>query len=100
VTSYIQLCLKCPVNQAFSSKLNRRSSPIPALASNSNQFAREQRGKNQRRQALNLIKGLAKVTIGHIIGLCLGIAGWSSPVARQAHNLKVPGSNPGPATNF
>jgi hypothetical protein len=29
-----------------------------------------------------------------------GIAGWSSPVARQAHNLKVPGSNPGPATNL
>ncbi len=29
-----------------------------------------------------------------------GDAGWSSPVARQAHNLKVPGSNPGPATKF
>lgn len=28
------------------------------------------------------------------------VAGWSSPVARQAHNLKVPGSNPGPATIF
>ena len=28
------------------------------------------------------------------------IAGWSSPVARQAHNLKVAGSNPAPATNF
>jgi hypothetical protein len=28
------------------------------------------------------------------------IAGWSSPVARQAHNLKVVGSNPAPATNF
>ncbi len=27
------------------------------------------------------------------------IAGWSSPVARQAHNLKVLGSNPSPATN-
>ncbi len=27
------------------------------------------------------------------------IAGWSSLVARQAHNLKVPGSNPGPAPN-
>src|ERR1700722_6781471 len=27
-------------------------------------------------------------------------AGWSSPVARQAHNLKVPGSNPGPATKL
>ncbi len=28
------------------------------------------------------------------------IAGWSSPVARQAHNLKVIGSNPIPATTF
>ena len=28
------------------------------------------------------------------------IAGWSSLVARQAHNLKVTGSNPVPATNF
>jgi hypothetical protein len=27
-------------------------------------------------------------------------AGWSSPVARQAHNLKVIGSNPIPATIF
>ena len=26
------------------------------------------------------------------------VAGWSSPVARQAHNLKVAGSNPAPAT--
>src|SRR5437667_10203811 len=30
----------------------------------------------------------------------VGIAGWSSPVARQAHNLKAAGSNPAPATNF
>ena len=28
------------------------------------------------------------------------IAGWSSLVARQAHNLKVDGSNPSPATNL
>ena len=27
-------------------------------------------------------------------------AGWSSPVARQAHNLKVVGSNPTPAPKF
>ena len=27
-------------------------------------------------------------------------AGWSSPVARQAHNLKVVSSNLAPATNF
>ncbi len=25
-------------------------------------------------------------------------AGWSSPVAREAHNLEVTGSNPVPAT--
>ncbi len=28
------------------------------------------------------------------------VAGWSSPVARQAHNLKVVGSNPTPATKL
>jgi hypothetical protein len=27
-------------------------------------------------------------------------AGWSSPVARQAHNLKAAGSNPAPATRY
>ena len=30
----------------------------------------------------------------------LTTAGWSSPVARQAHNLKAAGSNPAPATNY
>ena len=30
----------------------------------------------------------------------IGAAGWSSPVARQAHNLKVVGSNPTPATTL
>ena len=28
------------------------------------------------------------------------VAGWSSLVARQAHNLEVGGSNPPPATNL
>ncbi len=28
------------------------------------------------------------------------VAGWSSPVARRAHNPKVVGSNPAPATIF
>ena len=35
---------------------------------------------------------------GCIAQPCFGDAGWSSPVARQAHNLKVVGSNPTPAT--
>ena len=34
------------------------------------------------------------------INLFREIAGWSRLVARQAHNLKVAGSNPAPATNF
>ena len=34
----------------------------------------------------------------HSLSTITGGAGWSSPVARQAHNLKVTGSNPVPAT--
>ncbi len=34
----------------------------------------------------------------HRAGPTIWGAGWSSPVARQAHNLKVAGSNPAPAT--
>ena len=30
----------------------------------------------------------------------VNIAGWSSLVARRAHNPKVVGSNPAPATNY
>ena len=37
--------------------------------------------------------------IGNVIGILKNIiAGWSSPVARRAHNPKVAGSNPAPAT--
>jgi hypothetical protein len=32
------------------------------------------------------------------VSCATSIAGWSSPVARQAHNLKAAGSNPAPAT--
>ena len=31
------------------------------------------------------------------LGVFLNIAGWSSPVARRAHNPEVVGSNPAPA---
>ncbi len=31
-------------------------------------------------------------------GQQITVAGWSSPVAREAHNLEVAGSNPAPAT--
>ena len=37
---------------------------------------------------------------GFLEGLQRFNAGWSSPVARQAHNLKVIGSNPIPATKL
>jgi hypothetical protein len=45
------------------------------------------RGRVGRRQVFQPIR----FTIG---------AGWSSPVARQAHNLKAAGSNPAPATTL
>src|SRR3954467_5269650 len=42
------------------------------------------------------------MSVGRIDGPCVKInvidAGWSSPVARWAHNPKVAGSNPAPAT--
>ena len=40
------------------------------------------------------------ITSNHDIKTNPYIAGWSSPVARQAHNLKVVGSNPTPATKL
>ena len=55
-----------------------------------------QPGKARKRRA----KGLALRVLLNILVLHFGIAGWSSPVARQAHNLKVVGSNPTPATNY
>ena len=39
------------------------------------------------------------IAIIHVI-LTFSDAGWSSPVARRAHNPKVVGSNPAPATKF
>jgi hypothetical protein len=36
---------------------------------------------------------------GQLFWFCI-VAGWSSPVARRAHNPKVAGSNPAPATNM
>src|SRR6185437_2158796 len=45
--------------------------------------------------------GLTRSRIKRILLRYLSVpldAGWSSPVARQAHNLKVRGSNPLPAT--
>jgi hypothetical protein len=44
---------------------------------------------------------LKKISIRprHQYRVCYDIdAGWSSPVAREAHNLEVVGSNPAPAT--
>ncbi len=39
-------------------------------------------------------------TMSHTPFAKANVAGWSSPVARQAHNLKVTGSNPVPATIY
>src|ERR1700682_5171523 len=44
--------------------------------------------------------GQIRFGVGFLQGVQWFIAGWSSPVARQAHNLKVTGSNPVPATKL
>ena len=47
-------------------------------------------------------RALARFVSGSVFfeGVQRFIAGWSSPVARQAHNLKVIGSNPIPVTKL
>ena len=40
----------------------------------------------------------AAISGSHAFSFIQNNAGWSSPVARQAHNLKAAGSNPAPAT--
>ena len=51
--------------------------------------------------AKNCIRKLLEFALSRqVLRTCAGNAGWSSPVARQAHNLKAAGSNPAPATKF
>ncbi len=52
----------------------------------------------QRGQTVNLLQ-IASVVRIHLCPLSI-IAGWSSLEARRAHNPKVVGSNPAPATLF
>ncbi len=62
------------------------------------------RKRGPRRKIKMLHNQIDRVNMSHTFGsnpLFLNyFAGWSSPVARQAHNLKVPSSNLGPATNL
>ena len=44
------------------------------------------------------LPGFLSIIYKLILTVISNSAGWSSPVARQAHNLKVAGSNPAPAT--
>ena len=48
----------------------------------------------ENREVVKAAQGFESLFLRHLI-----IAGWSSLVARWAHNPKVVGSNPSPATN-
>ena len=50
----------------------------------------------ENREAEQSTRGFESLLLRHLIFLY--IAGWSSLVARRAHNPKVVGSNPAPAT--
>ena len=45
-------------------------------------------------------RGFEPLSLHHNNFILLIDAGWSSPVARRAHNPKAAGSNPAPATNY
>ena len=49
----------------------------------------------ENREAAKATQGFESLFLRHL----LFIAGWSSSVARRAHNPKAVGSNPTPATN-
>ena len=52
----------------------------------------------ENRQAARVARGFESLYLLHFtIYVYFIIAGWSSPVARRAHNPKVAGSNPVPA---
>ena len=51
----------------------------------------------ENRQGMKVPRGFESLNLRH---LKLNIAGWSSLVARRAHNPKVVGSNPSPATKL
>ena len=51
----------------------------------------------ENREVAQATQGFESLFLRHFI---LNIAGWSSLVARRAHNPKVKGSNPFPATNL
>ena len=70
-------------------------------------YYRSSDGRVGRRQALKPVRHASTQNIKthsqrrlHPTSAPRTVAGWSSPVARQAHNLKVTGSNPVPATKF
>ena len=49
----------------------------------------------ENREVVKAAQGFESLFLRHLF-----IAGWSSSVARRAHNPKVVGSNPSPATNY
>ena len=53
----------------------------------------------ENREAAQATQGFESLFLRHFYFSDLFIAGWSSSVARWAHNPEVVGSNPTPATN-
>ena len=53
----------------------------------------------ENRQAARVARGFESLYLLHFLKLYI-VAGWSSTVARRAHNPKVAGSNPVPATKW
>ena len=79
---------------------NAHSAPIAPARSRRGSHSYPARRRPGISNDINLLqKGLRLRHAAHTSAPHLA-AGWSSPVARQAHNLKVTGSNPVPASTF
>ena len=81
------LCLKTRESRSLPGLPRTNTTPLYTIFDNQTAVSRLER------RGLCLCPSPSKPASKAILG-----AGWSSPVARQAHNLKVAGSNPVPAT--
>ena len=87
------------VERYFASGKNRQQRPngrMGILASPKTRWRGAEQPLPTRR--MPSIRGPAKQQKTGLVSAAQNNAGWSSPVARQAHNLKAAGSNPAPAT--
>ena len=97
--SHFELGRETPLRQWYFVLRHGRVGRCQVCKSQTNMLLTYTHNKQAAKAAFLVLKG--KLAQAAFLVLSYNtFAGWSSPVARQAHNLKAAGSNPAPATNF